>query len=121
MNQLVEPRVRGLVAEHLGVDGAELTADISLVDDVPRVLEVVCALRPNFVIARAWMAEEFERVNDAAIRKAFADVLAGVAVIHEPHLDFKKRVPEETERVELQCEHEFLHTRSSPLTGYLPL
>jgi D-ribose pyranase len=66
--------------------------DISLVDDVPRVLEVVRALRPNFVVARAWMAEEFERVNDAATRKAFAESLDNIGVIHEPHLDFKKRV-----------------------------
>jgi D-ribose pyranase len=70
------------------------TIDISLVDDVPRVLDVLRALRPNFIIARAWMAEEFERVNDAAIRQAFAEALAGPAVIHEPHIDFKKRVPQ---------------------------
>src|SRR6185312_4948893 len=38
------------------------TIDISLVDDIPTVLEVLAAIRPNFVIARAWMAEEFLRV-----------------------------------------------------------
>jgi D-ribose pyranase len=70
------------------------TIDISLVDDVPRVLEVVCALRPNFAIARAWMADEFDRVNDAATRKAFAESLDGIDVIREPHFDFKKRVPQ---------------------------
>jgi D-ribose pyranase len=69
------------------------TIDISLVDDVPRVLEVVRVVRPNFVVARAWMAEEFERVNDAATQRAFAEALAGVELIHLPHLDFKKRVP----------------------------
>jgi D-ribose pyranase len=69
------------------------TIDISLVDDMPRVLDVVRALRPNFIVARAWMAQEFERVNDAATRKAFGEALAGVDVIHEPHIDFKKRVP----------------------------
>jgi D-ribose pyranase len=69
------------------------TIDLSLVDDIPRVLDVVRALRPNFVVARAWMAEEFERVNDAPVRKAFAEVLDGVTLIHESHLDFKKRVP----------------------------
>ena len=69
------------------------TIDLSLVDDIPRVLDVVRALRPNFVVARAWMAEEFERVNDAATRKAFAEALDGVTLIHESHLDFKKRVP----------------------------
>ena len=35
------------------------TVDLSLVDDIPTVLDVVAAIRPNFVIAHAWMAEEF--------------------------------------------------------------
>jgi D-ribose pyranase len=69
------------------------TIDISLIDDVPRVLDVIRALRPNFNVARAWMAEEFERVNDAATRKAFAEALTGIETVHEPHVDFKKRVP----------------------------
>ncbi len=35
------------------------TVDISLVDDVPTVLQVLAALRGNFVIGKAWMAQEF--------------------------------------------------------------
>ena len=35
------------------------TVDISLVDDIPTVLDVLAAIRPNFVIGQAWMAEEF--------------------------------------------------------------
>jgi D-ribose pyranase len=57
---------------------------------------VVRALRPNFVIARAWMAEEFDRVNDAATRQAFAEALDGFQVIREAHVDFKRRVPAAT-------------------------
>ena len=34
MTELVEPRVRGLVAEHLGVDSDELSSDVSLVDEL---------------------------------------------------------------------------------------
>jgi acyl carrier protein len=34
MTELVEPRVRALVAEHLGVDGEELSTDVSLLDDL---------------------------------------------------------------------------------------
>jgi D-ribose pyranase len=41
------------------------TVDLSLVDGVPTVLQVVAALRPNFVVAEAFMAQEFRRVNDA--------------------------------------------------------
>ena len=34
MDEYVEPRVRRVVAEHLGVDSDELTRDVSLVDDL---------------------------------------------------------------------------------------
>src|ERR1041385_7011388 len=39
------------------------TVDISLCDDIPTVLDVVRALRPNFVAGKAWMAQEFLKVN----------------------------------------------------------
>jgi D-ribose pyranase len=58
------------------------TIDIALVDDVPTVLQVLAAVRANFVVGRAWMAEEF-----------FAAALAGAAVAYEPHEELKLRVP----------------------------
>jgi D-ribose pyranase len=69
------------------------TVDLSLVDDIPTVLDVIRAIRPNFVIGRAFMAGEFLAHNTKATRKAFAQALAGIPVDHEPHMDFKKRVP----------------------------
>ena len=69
------------------------TVDISLVNDVPTVLQVLKAIRPNFNIGRAWMAKEFLKHNDAKTRTAFAEALRGIAVVNEPHLIFKKRVP----------------------------
>jgi D-ribose pyranase len=69
------------------------TVDISLVDDVPTVLQVLAAIRPNFQIGRAWMAREFLKCNSAKVRDAFAAALQGINVIHEPHLQFKRRVP----------------------------
>jgi D-ribose pyranase len=69
------------------------TIDISLVDDIPRVLDVVRALRKNFVVAQFFMAEEFLQVNSAEVKAVFASGLEGVAVIYEPHVIFKKRVP----------------------------
>jgi D-ribose pyranase len=69
------------------------TVDISLTDGVPTVLQVLNAIRPNFVLGGAFMAEEFLRANSPATRKAFAAALHGVAVTHEPHVDFKRRVP----------------------------
>ncbi|MEY4385226.1 MAG: hypothetical protein RLY20_509 [Verrucomicrobiota bacterium] len=69
------------------------TVDISLVDGIPSVLDVVRALRPNFLVDQVWMAEEFLKNNDAKTRNAFAAAWKGVPIAHEPHVDFKKRVP----------------------------
>jgi D-ribose pyranase len=69
------------------------TVDISLVDDVPTVVEVLQALRSNFVFGKAWMAREFPKSNDAGTRSRFAAALQGIAVKYEPHVQFKLRVP----------------------------
>jgi D-ribose pyranase len=69
------------------------TVDISLVDDVPTVLQVLQALRTNFVVGKAWMAEEFCRANTTEVQAAFASTLDGVALAYEPHNEFKRRVP----------------------------
>ena len=69
------------------------TVDISLVDDVPRVLDVLRAVRANFVAGKAFMAEEFREQNSAATLESFAEVLHGVEVRYEPHVDFKRRIP----------------------------
>jgi D-ribose pyranase len=69
------------------------TVDISLVDGVPRVLDVLNAIRANYVIGHAWMAEEFNGANNARTRKEFATAFVGVPLTFEPHIEFKKRVP----------------------------
>jgi D-ribose pyranase len=69
------------------------TVDISLADDIPRVLDVLRAIRGNFVIGRAAMAEEFRQVNSAETQRGFAAALDGITVVFEPHAEFKKRVP----------------------------
>ena len=69
------------------------TVDISLVDDMPTVLEVVAALRPNFVIGKAWMAREFLKHNNDMTKARFAKNLEGIDLQHEPHVKFKTRVP----------------------------
>ena len=70
------------------------TVDISLVDDIPRVIDVVRALSKNFVIAQAFMAEEFLSVNSDSTKAAFASALSGNPILYEPHPVFKKRVPQ---------------------------
>ena len=69
------------------------TVDISLVDGVPTVLQVLAAVRRNHVITEAYMAEEFLRVNKPATKRAFDRGFAGVKLSHEPHVDLKRRVP----------------------------
>ncbi len=69
------------------------TVDISLTDDVPQVLDALRAIRSQCVIGKAWMAEEFIRHNEKKTRAAFAAALKGVELAHEPHAEFKKRVP----------------------------
>jgi D-ribose pyranase len=70
------------------------TVDISLVDDVPTVLDVLRAIRANFVVGKAWMAAEFLQHNTRETCDAFALAFSGIPLVHEPHIDFKKRVPQ---------------------------
>jgi D-ribose pyranase len=69
------------------------TVDISLIDDLPRVLDVLRAIRANYTIGKAFMAEEFRAANTAKTRHAFELALDGIPLAFEPHIDFKKRVP----------------------------
>lgn len=69
------------------------TVDISLVDDLPRVLDVLKSIRANFTIGHAWMAEEFHGANGLQTRGEFEAALAGIPLVFEPHIEFKKRVP----------------------------
>ena len=69
------------------------TVDISLVDDIPRILDVVQAIRQNFVIGSAFMAEEFQVANRPETHESYLNVLSGISITFEPHIEFQKRVP----------------------------
>ncbi len=70
------------------------TVDLSLVDGVPTVLQVLAAVRANFVLGQAFMAAEFLAHNSVETRETFARALAGVPLNYEPHEEqFKPRVP----------------------------
>ncbi len=69
------------------------TVDISLLDDLPTVLQVLLAIRPNFQIGKAWMAREFLKHNSGKVGDSFARALRGINVHYEPHAQFKSRVP----------------------------
>lgn len=69
------------------------TVDVSIVDNLPTVLQLLKAIQPNFQIGKAWMAQEFLQQNGIKIRATFAEALRGIALTHEPHVEFKKRIP----------------------------
>jgi D-ribose pyranase len=70
------------------------TVDISLVDGVPTVRQVLAALLANHTYGKAFMAEEFLAANDAATAQAYRDILGGIPLAFEHHENvFKKRVP----------------------------
>jgi len=69
------------------------TVDISLVDDVPTVQQVLDALRSGFVIGRAFMAEEFKAHNHADVLTALQSRFTNIPLHFEPHALFKTRVP----------------------------
>jgi D-ribose pyranase len=70
------------------------TVDISLVDDIPKVLDVLRAIRLNFAAGRAFMAEEFRASNGKDTCLEFERALEGIPLVFEPHVEFKKRVPQ---------------------------
>ena len=69
------------------------TVDISLVDNIPSVLDVIHAMLPNFSAGAAFMAEEFKSSNSFEVQTAFAKSLAPLAIQFEPHRSLKMRVP----------------------------
>jgi D-ribose pyranase len=70
------------------------TIDISLIEDVPTVRQVLAALRENFVIGAAFMAEEFLLENDESIGAEYRQLVAPPQIQFQPHVEFKRRVPD---------------------------
>ena len=69
------------------------TIDISLVDDIPRVMDVLLAIKENYSIGRVYVAQQFLTVNTPATISALDNALLGVPITYEPHDELKKRVP----------------------------
>jgi len=69
------------------------TVDISVVDDLPTVLQLIAAVRANHHFTQACQAEEFLKHNTKATRQQFAKALSGIPTTYEPHVEFKLRVP----------------------------
>lgn len=69
------------------------TIDISLVDDLPRVLDVLNAIQQNFLIGRVFMADEFLASNKTETQQQFKSAIGAIALSFEPHAQLKQRVP----------------------------
>ena len=70
------------------------TVDISLVDDVPTVLQVFEALKADFAIGQMYMAEEFKANNPPELQRTFANPRGEIPISYEPHNELKLRVPQ---------------------------
>lgn len=67
------------------------TIDLSLVDDIPTVFNVLNAISANFMIGKAWMASEFRDGVSASTLSAYMNILPPIQF--ETHVEFKRRVP----------------------------
>jgi D-ribose pyranase len=70
------------------------TVDLSLVDGIPTVLQVLHALRSDYDFTQAYMAQEFLLENNSETQAQFVAALEGIPVMYEAHVDMKKRVPD---------------------------
>ena len=69
------------------------TVDVSVVDDLPTVLQLIRAVRVNHQFTEAHMAAEFLKSNSKPTQQKFRSALLGLEVKFEPHVEFKQRVP----------------------------
>lgn len=69
------------------------TIDLSLVDDVPTVEQVLTAVLQNFQAGRAWMALEFTTGNSAEKVSRARELLGSVPLDFISHVDLKHKVP----------------------------
>ena len=69
------------------------TVDISLIRNIPTVLDVAGAILANWKCGEVIMAGEFKSHNTLKTRNAFRKTLRGIPMTFEPHIEFKTRVP----------------------------
>ena len=68
------------------------TVDLSLADDIPTVRQVLATINRGYGIGAAFMAEEFSRHNQKKLLAEYKELLHGIDIRFEPHVEFKKRV-----------------------------
>jgi len=68
------------------------TVDISLVDNIPSVLQVFDAIKSNFDICQIIMAEEFLLENSSRVKEKYENACGNIPMLFEPSDTMKKRV-----------------------------
>ena len=69
------------------------SVELSLMDDLPTVLQGLAAVRGSWVVGTAWRAKEFIRAHDRRTRTRFVTAFKGASPEFELPVDFKKRGP----------------------------
>lgn len=69
------------------------TIDISLVDGIPTVLQVLEAIKPIFDISQIYMAEEFLLENTQSVQDAYKKAFGKIPFTFEEYNAMKSRVP----------------------------
>jgi len=69
------------------------TIDLSLVDDIPKVTDVLRALQQVVTYGNVFMAEEFLENNTESLAAEYRALTNGIPTKFEPHVQFKLRVP----------------------------
>lgn len=69
------------------------TIDISLVDGIPTVLQVLEAIKPVFDVSQIYMAEQFLLENTQSVQDAFIKSFGKIPYTFEDYYAMKSRVP----------------------------
>lgn len=69
------------------------TVDLSVIDDLPTVLDLMKPILSACTVGRVIMAEEFLAHNSSRTASRFAKTAKGIDLSHVSHEEFKKLVP----------------------------
>ena len=69
------------------------TVDLSVVDDLPTVLDVLRPVVSACSVGRVTMAEEFLAHNSSRTASRVAKVAKGIEIVHMSHEELKRLVP----------------------------
>lgn len=69
------------------------TVDVSLTRDIPSVRDILRTIGGNLTLGNAWMADEFRDHHGRELEMEYRELLGGMEISFEPHVEFKKRVP----------------------------